>query len=55
MKIFDEERAQGATEYLLMIAVAVTVVAIAIVYVTEIRDDAADKIDENKDNMLDDL
>lgn len=51
MEIFDEEKAQGATEYLLMLAGVLSVIVIAVVYVTGLGQ-SAEQVAENEENKI---
>ena len=51
MKITDEEKGQGATEYLLMLAAALVGTGIAIHYVTQTADTATSTGENEVDNI----
>lgn len=56
MKIKKEERAQGAVEYLLILAAALTVVGIAVQYITNLAQEAGSEVQNQYtkiDNLLD--
>lgn len=51
MRILREETGQGATEYLLMLAVALILVSTAINYVMEVKGAGGETIEEQLDNI----
>ena len=53
--ILDEEKAQGATEYLLMLAAVLVVIAAAVYYVLEIQGTGEDVVTEQQDNLTGEL
>lgn len=50
-KILEEERAQGATEYLLMLAIALILVSTTINYIMDVRGTGGETIEEQLDNI----
>ena len=55
MKIIEEEKAQGATEYLLMLAGVLAVVAISIDYVISLGKNAKEAAADKAENIFDNL
>lgn len=54
-KILEEEKAQGATEYLLILAGVLVVVAIAIWYVTQLGGKAQTAAENQENDIFDNL